>query len=125
VSELTIRPAFPDDAEGLRRLAALDSSAVPAGGLLIGEMDGVIAAALSIHSGVAIADPFRPTAGLVELLAQRAQQLHRDRPRTKHGRARRALRRNGTPQPTPSVLLTSGNASTSDCVLDAGQAKTL
>lgn len=96
MSELTIRPAFPDDAVALQQLAQLDSSSLPAGALLIAELDGVLAAALSIEHGVAIADPFRPTAALVELLARRAQQLRREAPAAKRGRVLRSLRRNRT-----------------------------
>jgi hypothetical protein len=72
---LTIRPAFPDDAGALARLAALDSARVPAGPLLLAEVDGVPWAAIALPSGRVIADPFRPTAALVELLARRAAQL--------------------------------------------------
>lgn len=75
MSELTIRPAFPDDTVALQRLAQLDSATVPAGDLLIVCLDGVVVAALCIQDEVAIADPFRPTAELVTLLAQRARQL--------------------------------------------------
>jgi hypothetical protein len=72
---LTIRPAFPDDAGALARLAALDSARVPAGALLLAEVDGMPWAAIALDSGRVIADPFRPTAALVELLARRAAQL--------------------------------------------------
>ena len=75
MSTVTIRPAFPDDAAALERLAQLDSAVVPAGALLIAEVDGEVAAALAIGDDSAIADPFRPTAALVALLAQRARQL--------------------------------------------------
>jgi hypothetical protein len=72
---VTIRPAFPDDAGAVARLAALDSARVPAGPLLLAEVDGAIWAALALDGGRAIADPFRPTAALVELLRGRAAQL--------------------------------------------------
>ncbi len=78
MSELTIRPAFPDDAVALGILAVLDSSSVPPGALLIGEIDGVLAAAFSISQRSAIADPFRRTTELLELLARRAGQLRGD-----------------------------------------------
>ncbi len=81
MTALTIRPAFPDDREALERLAQLDSSPVPDGALLLAEVDGAIVAALSIEGGIAIADPFRPTAALVALLAQRAAQLRAPRRR--------------------------------------------
>lgn len=75
VEPVTIRPAYPDDAQALRRLAALDSAALPREQLLVAEVEGELHAALSLSSGKAIADPFRPTAALVELLRARAAQL--------------------------------------------------
>src|SRR6266540_6688638 len=56
------RMAVAEDAPNLRRLAALDSQSPPGGPVLIGEIDGVPAAAISLTSGRAVADPFRPTA---------------------------------------------------------------
>jgi hypothetical protein len=99
MSELTIRPAFPDDAVALERLAQLDSSTVPPGALLIASVDGVIAAALCIQDEVAIADPFRPTAELVALLAQRARQLRGDGP----PRRRAAFRRGWARRPASAA----------------------
>ncbi len=91
MSEVTIRPAFPDDSAALERLAALDSSTVPDGGaLLIAGVDGVIVAALRIEDDSTIADPFHPTAELVALLAVRARQL-----RGGGARRRRAAPRRG------------------------------
>ena len=71
-----IRHATADDAEALRRLAELDSQS-PLGdeGILIGEIDGRPAAALSLASGRAIADPFKPTAHLVATLRTRASGI--------------------------------------------------
>ena len=72
---MTIRYASDGDAHVLARLAALDSSRVPAGALLVAEVDGELWAAVAIGRGAAIADPFRPTAPLVLLLQMRAQQI--------------------------------------------------
>lgn len=91
MSSLTIRPAFPDDAAALERLAQLDSSEVPTGELLIAEVDGGPAAAMAIQGGAVIADPFQPTAALITLLAERARQLRGDAPRSR-GRQLSALR---------------------------------
>lgn len=89
MSELTIRPAFGDDAVALERLAALDSSTVPRGdALLVACVDGAVVAALRIEDEAAIADPFHPTAEIVALLALRARQL-----RVTPTRRRDALRR--------------------------------
>jgi hypothetical protein len=65
---LVIRPAYPDDAAALERVARLDSQRPLAAPSLVAERDGRILAALSVASGRAIADPFAPTADLVALL---------------------------------------------------------
>lgn len=72
---LAFRPAFAEDAAAVARLAALDSSAVPTGALLLGIVDGCPLAAVSVDTGAVIADPFSPTAELVTLLRQRAERL--------------------------------------------------
>jgi hypothetical protein len=73
---VTIRPAFPDDAAALARLAALDSARLPAGPLLVAEVEGELWAAVPLAArDRAIADPFRPSGDLVVLLRQRARQL--------------------------------------------------
>ena len=69
---LTIRRATSTDEFAVRRLAALDSSSPPTGEVILAEMDEELWAALSLDTGVAIADPFRPSAELVELLRVRA-----------------------------------------------------
>ena len=69
LSQITLRPAYPQDQRALVRLAALDSApGVPAAPLLVAEVDGQLSAALSLHDGSVIADPFRPTADIVALL---------------------------------------------------------
>jgi hypothetical protein len=93
---VTIRPAFPDDAAAVARLAALDSARLPAGPLLIAEVDGVPWAALTLHGGRAIADPFRPTAALVELLRRRAEQLTQEPARGWRSLAQRGRSAAGT-----------------------------
>jgi hypothetical protein len=72
---VTIRYAFPDDEAGLARLAVLDSAAAASPPLLVAEVDGELRAALSLADGAVIADPFRPAAALLDLLATRAAQL--------------------------------------------------
>lgn len=71
-SDLTIRPAHRSDDRAIARLAALDSSAVPAGELLLAEICGRPVAAIGVDSGAHIADPFLPTADVVALLELRA-----------------------------------------------------
>src|SRR4051812_16886138 len=67
-----IRAARGSDGPALRRLAIIDSSVVPAGELLVAEADGALIAARSLTTGEAIADPFRPSADVLALLALRA-----------------------------------------------------
>jgi hypothetical protein len=67
-ASLTIRHATNADEAALRRLAALDSSRVPSGELLVAELDGQLVAALSVDTGAAIADPFEHTAAIVDSL---------------------------------------------------------
>ena len=65
---LTIRPADLADLAGLDRLAALDSASPPTGDVLVAEVGGELWAAISVETGAVIADPFRPSGDLVELL---------------------------------------------------------
>ncbi len=71
---VTIRPAREGDATALSRLATLDSATVPAGPVLVAEIDGQLVAALGTVSGAVIAAPFVPTSEVVELLATRARR---------------------------------------------------
>ncbi len=75
MSSYVIRRATHDEAVALRRLAALDSQRPLDGAALVGEIDGEPAAALSLTSGRAVADPFRKTSDLIEHLRLHAQQL--------------------------------------------------
>ena len=88
---IMIRPAYADDRAALARLAALDSSAVPAGPLLLAEVDDELRAALSITDGLVIADPFFPTLDLVELLRTHAAALTADRGSRRRRRPARRL----------------------------------
>lgn len=74
-SQVTIRPSRVEDSAKIRRLAALDSSPVPRGGMLLGELDGRLVAAVSLADGRAIADPFIRTRTLVEVLRTAAAPL--------------------------------------------------
>jgi hypothetical protein len=87
---VTIRRATEDDRQVLERLAALDSARLPSGDILIAEVGYEQQAAIEVATGATIADPFRPTAHLIELLELRAAGLRRraDSPR----RARPSLR---------------------------------
>lgn len=72
---VTVRTAAPADGAGIRRLAALDSKHAPDGPVLVAEVDGELVAAVPFGAGAAIADPFKPTADLVNLLKLRATQV--------------------------------------------------
>lgn len=75
---VVIRRAGPEDEREIARLAALDElPQLPRGERLIGELGGRIVAALDVRSGRAVADPFAPTSGVVELLGLRAAQVQR------------------------------------------------
>ena len=75
---LTIRRAGLADAGALTRLSTLDSAKPPAGDSLVAEVGGELWAAVEIASGAAIADPFRPSDDLVELLRFRAERVRRE-----------------------------------------------
>ncbi len=81
IAPITIRSAHPEE-PGVLRVAALDSASVPRSPLLVAEMDGEVRAVLSLHDGAHVADPFHPSAELVELLRTSAgAQLERRRVR--------------------------------------------
>ena len=91
-----IRAARGSDGSVLERLAALDSARVPAGELLVAEADGAIVAAHAPATGATIADPFRRTAEVVELLELRAARLHAGRRRRAAARLRLTPRAHAT-----------------------------
>jgi hypothetical protein len=70
-----IRLATEQDAAALRRLAALDSAKPLTGRVLIGELAGQPAAALSLKTGATIADPFQATENLRVHMRMRASAL--------------------------------------------------
>ncbi len=72
---VVIRAARGSDGPALRRLADLDSREIPSGDLLLAETDDELVAALSVDTGERVADPFRHTADVVDLLAYRARGL--------------------------------------------------
>jgi hypothetical protein len=84
-ANVVVRRAKAADGPALAALAALDEVDAPVGGMLVAEVDGSLRAALPLDGGRAFADPFRPTAQLVELLRLRAQQVRVDRRLQEHG----------------------------------------
>lgn len=86
-STVTVRRSREDDAPGLRDLADLDSARLPAGVMLIAEVDGELRAAVSLDGRSVIADPFHHTRHLVDLL-EAARREEEARATTAHaGRA--------------------------------------
>jgi hypothetical protein len=79
---LTLRLAGDDDARELRALAGRDSAPELTGTILAAELDGAILAAASLEQERVIADPFQPTAELVEVLRLRLCQLRGTAPGT-------------------------------------------
>ena len=91
-TDISIRPARAGDAPALRRVAERDSRQLPGGRLLVAEVAGEVQAALSLDTAESVADPFRPTAALVDLLRLRARQAPGDRPGTRDRVGKLAVR---------------------------------
>ena len=72
---MLMRRDTPADDAAIAVLARLDDKRLPAGPFLVAEMSGEIVAALSLSSGTAVADPFRPTGDAVAMLHLRAMQI--------------------------------------------------
>ena len=71
-STIAMRAATTDSDERIvHKLAVLDSAADPAGPVVIALVDGRPVAAASLTDGAVVADPFEPTADVVELLQAR------------------------------------------------------
>ncbi len=82
MTPVLVRPARDVDAADLAILAALDSAAPLTGETLIAVSGGDVAAAMSLDTGAVIANPFVPTAHLVELLRTAARPEPARRVRT-------------------------------------------
>jgi hypothetical protein len=88
---LAIRRGHPSDAAELRSLAALDSARPLTGDTVVAVVDGRVVAAVSLHDGRVVADPFEPTADIVHML-----RMH-----TAGGRSRAARPRLKVPRLAP------------------------
>ena len=73
MTPVLVRPASTVDADALVRLARLDSARPLTGEVLVAASGGEISAAMSLDTGAVIADPFQPTAHLVDLLRTAAR----------------------------------------------------
>ena len=67
-TSITIRQSTTVDSEAIERVAALDSGRAPEGSALVAVVAGEVQAVLPLDGGRPLANPFRPTAHLVELL---------------------------------------------------------
>jgi hypothetical protein len=74
-NKYVLRLATEHDAAALRRLAELDGARPLTGRILVGELDGSPAPALSLKTSRAIADPFQRTGDLRVHLRARASAL--------------------------------------------------
>src|SRR4051812_26724810 len=72
---VTIRFATPSDTGAVIDLAALDSSRVPTGDVLIARVGSELWAAVSLDDDHTVADPFQPSGDVVGLLRQRVRSL--------------------------------------------------
>lgn len=89
-----IRPARNEDEPALRRLAFLDSADVLRGRILIGEIDRVPAAAISLDDNRIVADPFQKSDALRVHLRMRAAGIEaHERMPSVRDRIRAAMRR--------------------------------
>ena len=76
---VTIRRAAAQEWDVIDRLAQRDSAPPPPRDeMLVAEVGGELRAAVSVRNGYAIADPFAPSAELVDLLRARADQVRGD-----------------------------------------------
>ena len=74
---VTIRLARTYEAAALAHLAELDGATTPPAPALVAEVAGELLAAISLADGALVANPFRRTADVVELLRARERQLRR------------------------------------------------
>ncbi|HEX8645364.1 MAG TPA: hypothetical protein VF715_00595 [Thermoleophilaceae bacterium] len=65
---VVFRPAGESDRPALSRLARLDDRRIPRGDLVLAQVGSEIRAAVSTSDGAAIADPWTPTAAIVDAL---------------------------------------------------------
>lgn len=84
---IEIRFLNGEDSRQLVRLAQRDTAELPSGPVLGGIVDGELVAAHSVESGDSIADPFRPTREIRELLASWSKRIQ-GRRRLLRGRRR-------------------------------------
>jgi hypothetical protein len=72
---ITIRPLQGGEEDAVARLAELEERPVPAGPLLVAEVDGSLEAAIGLDGCETVANPFSESRAAVTLLHVRAVQL--------------------------------------------------
>jgi hypothetical protein len=82
---IVIRRLTEADRDAVSRLAQLDTRPAPSGDLLGAENEGRLVAAISITTGESVADPFQPTAEVVEMLRIHLAHLRRRERRIRSG----------------------------------------
>ena len=75
-NSITIRRSTNRDAAAIERLAQLEGMRTPDGDLLVAEVDGEVWAAVELGGGAVIADPFRPSGAIADLLRVRFARLN-------------------------------------------------
>jgi len=71
---ITITHSTEENSPELWRLAALDDRRAPNGPALLAYVGGELRAAVGLLDGQAVADPFHPTAEIVEILKFQARR---------------------------------------------------
>jgi hypothetical protein len=99
---IEIRALALEDGAAVARLAELDTADAPPTPLLGGIVEGRLVAVHSLRTGKSIADPFRHTAEIRSLLAERAGQLRGGRGRGLLNRLRRRLSGDIAVRPGPA-----------------------
>ena len=102
-SSVSIRLSNASDLPALRRVAGRDTRLLPEGNLMVALVDGEVRAALSLQTGETVADPFHPTAALVDLLRIRARHNGGHRPGTRGRVGTLAVPRAWTREPSPNA----------------------
>jgi len=99
---VTLRLADSADRGTLERLAGRDTAPILTGKILLAVVDGEARAAIAVAGGTVIADPFRHTAHLLDLLRIRRAQLRRSRRGRRVGLPARECRRAGPVRVRPT-----------------------
>ena len=74
---VVLRPASPEDAPSLHRLAVLDSSVAPRGEVVMAFRGAEPVAAVSVTDGHVVANPFARTADVVGMLRAHVRALRK------------------------------------------------